>query len=363
MSSLPEGDPHLRVVILAGGIGSRFWPASLPSRPKPLLALGGSDRPLLVETVERALALAPVEHTAILAGESLAAHFLSALPGFPSEQLWIEPRARGTAPVLAWAAHRIHRADPKGVMVSLHSDHVVFPEATFLSDVRAGASLAAREDLLLTIAATPDRPETGYGYLRPGAPLASTAGEPEAFRLDAFVEKPDEATARDYLTRGYLWNTGIFIFPVARFLEEIRLHAPEIGDRLELLDGNEEGRFFDEVPSISVDEAVMERSGRVGALRATFSWDDVGGWEALTRTVALDPLGNAFHGDVHALDTRRTVAWAEDGPIVLFGVEGLVVVRSGGVTLVTSRERAPRLKELLAELPAGLRERAAGGEG
>jgi mannose-1-phosphate guanylyltransferase len=140
-----------------------------------------------------------------------------------------------------------------------------------------------------------------------------------------------------------------------RFLDEIRRHAPEIGDRLELLDAGEDARFFDEVPSISVDEAVMERSDRVGAVRAGFSWDDVGGWEALTRTLALDATGNALRGDVLAVDTKESVAWAEDGPVVLFGVEGLVVVRSGGVTLVTTRERAPMLKELHARLSPLLR--------
>lgn len=358
MSSLPAGDPHLRVVILAGGVGSRFWPASVASRPKPLLALGRSGRPLLVETVERALALAPADDVSILAGEHLARPFRRTLPQIAPDRFWIEPRPRGTAPVLAWAAHRIHRQDPHGVMVSLHSDHLVSPEANFLADVRGAVSLAAREDLLLTIAMPPDRPETGYGYVRPGARLATQGNEPEGFRVATFVEKPDAETARDYLDRGYLWNTGIFIFPVQRFLDEIRRRTPEIGSLLPLLDADEEERFFDEVPAISVDEAVMERSDRVGAVRARFTWDDVGGWEALTRTLPLDAGGNALQGEVFQLDAKDNVGWAEDGPIVLFGVEGLVVVRARGVTMVTTRERAPALKEIVAALPPSLRERA-----
>jgi mannose-1-phosphate guanylyltransferase len=309
-----------------------------------------------VDTVARARELAPAAHVAILAGAHLEAPFRAALPDLPADGLWIEPRAKGTGPVLAWAAHRIHRADPAAVMISLHSDHVVHPESAFLAEVRGAASLAVREDVLLTIAAVPDRPETGYGYIRPGEPLGSRRGEPAAVRVDTFVEKPDLDTAKAYVARGYLWNTGIFVFPVGRFLAELRDHAPEIAEHLPLLDRGDDAGFFDAVPAIAVDEAVMERSRRVGAVRAGFEWDDVGGWEALARTIPLDENGNAFHGEVHAVDSASTVAWTEEGPIVLFGVEGLVVVRSGGVTMVTSRERAPALKVLLSRLPEALRE-------
>jgi mannose-1-phosphate guanylyltransferase len=179
--------------------------------------------------------------------------------------------------------------------------------------------------------------------------------------VEAFVEKPDVEEAREYLDLGYSWNTGIFIFPVARFLAEIRRHAPEIGDRIDLLDRGQDATFFQEVPIISVDEAVMERSDHVGMVKAGFTWDDVGGWEALARTLPLDRAGNAFHGPVHAVDATGSVAWSDDGPVVLFGVEGLVVVRSGGLTMVTTRERAPALKELLARLPDHLRETGGGG--
>jgi len=354
---LQDVERHLRVVILAGGIGSRFWPASTPARPKPLLALGPSGRPLLVETVERAATLAGDRSFAILTGSHLADPFLRAVPELDPSVIWIEPRARGTAPVLTWAAHRLFAEDPNAVMVSLHSDHVVQPEAAFAPLLRQAASLALSEDILVTIAVPPDRPETGYGYLKPGAPLGDpAAGGPVAFHVDAFVEKPDEETARAYLAHGYLWNSGLFVFPVARFLEEIRIHAPEIAKHLPLLDQGEVEAFFEQVPTISVDEAVMERSGAVGAVRATFSWDDVGGWEALSRTRTADVQGNSTLGEVHAVDTRNSIAWAEDGPIVLFGVEGLVVVRSGGTTLVTTRARAPELKELLARLPEHLRD-------
>jgi len=359
MNSLPDADPRLHVVVLAGGTGSRFWPASTPARPKPVLSLGSSGTPLIVETMNRAGKLADPDKVSILAGEHLSGPFRAALPDLDPSRLWIEPEARGTAPVLAWAAHRIFRQDPAAAMISLHSDHTIEPEDAFAALLREGAALALREDLLLTVAVPPTRPETGYGYIRPGMAIGTTvrgSDAAEAFRVDAFVEKPDAETAGEYLQEGYLWNSGIFVFPVARFLEEIRQHAPEIGNHLELLDEGKVEEFFDRVPSISVDEAVLERTSRIGALRATFQWDDVGNWEAIARTTAPDPGGNYLRGKVHCVETWDSIAWAEDGPVVIFGLEGVVVVRSNGITLVTTRTRATDLKRLIASLPEDLRE-------
>jgi len=373
---LPSTDPALRITILAGGIGSRFWPASRPDRPKQLLPLA-SERPLIVDTVERALRVVPRERVRILAGSHLVDPFRRALGGvLDGEALddlfWVEPRPRGTAPVLVWAAHRMHRDDPDSAMISLHSDHFIEPEPAFLELLPRAAALAREHDLLFTIAVPPDRPETGYGYLRPGTPLGDTAGatasaeatpggagrapEPTAWRLGAFVEKPDHETAVRYLAEGYLWNSGIFVWSTARFLEEVRLHAPEVAEHLHLLDAGRDDEFFEVVSPISVDEAVLERSGRVGTLQATFRWDDVGNWDALARTRPADGGGNVCSGESHLLDARGNVVWAEDGPIVLFGVDNLVVARSGGVTLVAPRERASELKELVNRLPARLRD-------
>ncbi len=358
---MSTANPNLRIVILAGGIGSRFWPASTPARPKQLLPLA-SDRPLIAETVDRALQLVGPDHLRILAGAHLIPPFREALGPRGDKLFWIEPRARGTGPVLAWAAHRLQKQNPDAVMVSLHSDHFIEPRDAFLELLVRTAALAVRSDLLFTIAVPPDRPETGYGYLRPGEPLDGVESRSErdtaglrAWRLGAFVEKPDPETARQYLAEGYLWNSGIFVWTAARFLEEVRLHAPEIGDHLPLLDQGADEAFFQRVPPISVDEAVLERSGRVGTVEATFRWDDVGNWNALGRTRPSDDQGNVLEGDAQAVEGRDNVVWAEDGPVVLFGVEGLVVAQSGGVTLVTSRERAGDLKELVGRLPDRLR--------
>jgi mannose-1-phosphate guanylyltransferase len=349
-------DDHLWAVILAGGIGSRFWPASTPRRPKQLLHLA-SDRPLIRETVERIEPLIPPERLRILTGPQLAMPIGAALPSFGPGQFFLEPRAAGTAPVLAWAAAKIARLDPEAVMVSLHSDHVIEPADVFRAQIRKAAELAAAHRRLFTIGAVPDRPETGYGYIRVGAPLPATDGLPAGgFAVDRFVEKPNASTAARYLEEGgYLWNTGIFAWRARDLLAELERHTPELAELVPLLRGDDPDSFFDRVPSLSIDEGLLERSDRVAVLPAEFHWDDIGAWDAVFRTHPLDEHGNALIGDAHAVDTRQSVLYADDGPIVAFGVDGLVVVRTGGVTLIASRERSAELKDLLARLPERVR--------
>jgi mannose-1-phosphate guanylyltransferase len=337
------------VGVLAGGIGSRFWPVSTRERPKQLLPLG-SDRPLIVDTVERARALVPDERIRVLAGEHLAGPFRSVLTDLPESSYWIEPRARGTAPVLAWAAWRLVRADPEAVMVSLHADHQIRPLEAFRESVATAVDIARREELLLSIGIVPDRIETGYGHIEPGEPL-STTGDAAAYRVCAFHEKPDARTAATYVDQGYLWNTGIFVWKASVLLEEIGRHAPEIARHLPLLERSE-AAFFEEVPVSVVDRAVMERSHRVGTVAATFEWDDVGSWEALARTRHADEDGNVIVGSGTAVDASRNIVFAEGGDVVLFGTEDLVVVRTNQTTLVLPRSKAVDLKSLLARLEA-----------
>jgi mannose-1-phosphate guanylyltransferase len=344
-------DARLWAVILAGGIGSRFWPASTARRPKQLLPIGGGG-PLIAETVARIEPLVPPARIRLLAGEALGDALLAVTPTLAHDALWVEPRARGTAPVLAWAASRIVRDDPEGIMVSLHADHVIRPAAAFRQLIAAMATAARADGRLFTIGAVPDRPETGYGYIQPGAPLSGGFGH----AVERFVEKPDRATAAGYVADGYLWNTGLFVWPAALLLRQLEQHCPELAPLLPLLEAGDERAFFDQAPSLSIDEGLLERSDRVAVARATFDWDDVGAWDAVLRTHELDANGNAVIGMAHLQDTARCVVWSEAGPIVAFGVEDLVIVRVAGVTLVTKRERAAQLKQLVDALPAEVRE-------
>lgn len=347
-------DPHLWITILAGGSGTRFWPISTPRRPKQLLPLAGGQ-PLIRDTLERALGIVPSPRIRILTGSHLVEPFRGALEGLEPARFLVEPEAKGTGPVLTWAAWSLLQEDPEAVVVSLHADHAIEPWDEFQELIRRAGNLAQTQPNLFTVAVPPDRPETGYGYIRPGETL-TVDGNVDAFRVSSFVEKPDLDTAQLYLEAGYLWNSGIFLWRADLFLEEVKAVAPELGDLLPFLEAGNVERFFREAPNVSVDEAVLERSHRVASIRATFAWDDVGSWEALCRTCPGDGAGNVALGSVHLEDARENIVMVEEGEAVLFGVEGLVVVRSGDILLVADRKRAGELKALLKSLPDHLRD-------
>jgi mannose-1-phosphate guanylyltransferase len=345
--SSTQTDDELWVVILAGGIGSRFWPASTHARPKQLLPLG-SEQPLIVDTVERARALVPDARLRILAGRHLAEPFRAVLDDLSDSAYWVEPKARGTCPALAWASWQVRRCDPEAVMVSLHADHRVHSLTDFQRTIHAAAEIARSEDVLVCVGAVPDRVETGFGHLERGESL-STSGKITAHRMKAFHEKPDSETAQRYVREGHLWNTGIFVWKVSTFLSELAEHAPEVSEYLTLLDEGVDA-FFEAVPVCVVDRAVMENSGRVAMVEALFSWDDVGSWEALSRSKPSDAEGNILIGDAVTVDGSGNIAFCDHGSLVLFGVDDLVVVRTGDTTLVMPRERAPHLKALMTSL-------------
>lgn len=326
---------------------------SQPARPKQLLNLT-SDRPLIVETMDRARLLAPDQRIRILAGDHLLEPFQTVLPDLPAECLLVEPQTKGTGPVLAWAAWLLHERDPDAVIVSLHSDHMIRHTAAFRDLLAEAAALARREDLLVTIGVEPTRPETGYGYLEPGE-ILHHEGKAEAYRVARFIEKPDEVTAVKLIDNGYLWNSGIFVWTARRFLEEVRSHAPQIGDLLHLIVEGKTEEFFETVPVTTVDVAVLEQSDRVAMMAATFEWDDVGSWESLFRTLDTDADGNIGVGETYTIDSVDTLVYGTDKPVVVFGVDNLIVVRTPEATLITTRDRAPHLKEALDQLPPHVR--------
>ena len=351
--------PHLWTVILAGGVGSRFWPVSTPARPKQLLPLA-SQQPLIRDTVDRITPLVPAERLRILTGERLAAPILATLPELGPGNLLLEPAAKGTAPVLAWAAAELERRDPDAVMVSLHSDHVIHPPEAFRALIARAAELAAGHRRLFTIGAVPTRAETGYGYMRMGDALSPLEGDGEdaqpGHRVARFVEKPDRATAEGYVASGeYLWNTGLFVWRASDLLDEMERVSPEMAELIPIVREGGTEEFFARAPTIAMDVAVLERSDRVGVVKATFDWDDVGAWDAVARTRGIEGAGNCVVGEGYAIGSTGTTIYAEDGPVVAFGVEDLVIVRTHGITFVAHRDRSPDLKSLLAELPDRLR--------
>lgn len=333
-------------MILAGGVGSRFWPVSTPARPKQLLPLAGPQS-LIAQTVARIAPLVGLDHIRVLTGAALSSPILDVVPELGTDGLLIEPQARGTAPVLAWAAHTLTRLQPDAIMASLHADHMIEPDEAFRATIARAAAVAQTEQRLVTIGVPPTRPETGYGYIRTGAPI----GEDGAAAVDRFVEKPDRATAERYVAENYLWNTGLFVWPASLLLEQIARHTPELAPLLPLLDQNRVDEFFARAPVLSIDNGLLERSDRVAVVRAAFEWDDVGAWDALARTRPADANGNVGVGTTQFVDAEDCIAWSEEGAVVVFGARDLVVVHAHGMTFVAPRDRAPDMKQMLAKLP------------
>lgn len=332
-------------VVLAGGSGTRFWPASTPAHPKQFLPLV-SDAPLLVETVERAEALVGRDRIRIVSGAVLAETTRRALPHLEAGQFLFEPRARGTGPALTWASHELFRQDEGATLVSMHADHRIEPLDAF-RDAAARAIDAARAGHLCCLGVRPSRPETGYGYVRMGSDLAPGG----VYRVDAFVEKPNVETAEAYVRSGeHLWNTGIFVWRAADFLAAVAEHAPEIAVGLAHLRNEDVGGFFEAVETISVDVSVMERAEPIATVEAGFDWDDVGVWNAVARTRGQDVSGNTVVGSARFADASDNIVWADRVRATLLGVSGLVVVEANGELLVTTRELAPRLNELRSGL-------------
>ena len=341
-------------VILAGGVGSRFWPLSTPRRPKQLLPLI-TERPLLADTVARLSELVPPERTLVVTNASLAAAVRTMLPELPAENVMAEPRAAGTAPALAWAAATVaRRGTLDDVMLCVHADWAIGDDAEFRATLARAAVVAEREQSLVTVGIVPTRPDPGFGYIEPGPPVSS--GDDGARHVARFAEKPSREIAARMVADGFLWNSGIFVWRATDFLAEVRAHSPEVAPWLALVEAGDVAGFFASVTPVSVDEGVLERSARVLVIPGDFGWDDVGTWAALHRVRARDVAGNATFGDVHSLHAANNVVHADAGSVVLYGVNDLVVVTREGLTLVTTKDRAAELKLLLDALPQAVRE-------
>jgi len=328
-------------VILAGGSGTRFWPLSLPERPKQLLALT-DDRPLLVQAVHRLDGLVPPERIIVITGPVLADQIATLLPEVPRAQVFVEPRAASTAPALAWAAHWIAHHDPGAHMLSLHADWAVGDDRAFRSAARTALGVAEEYDVLVTVGVKPTRNDPGYGYIVPGKPLGT------ARTVRRFVEKPRPARAALLRQRGALWNTGLFAWGVARFLGEAGAYARELKAGWPPLAAGDVPGFFAAIRPAAVDVAVLERTKRLAVVAGAFRWDDIGSWDALLRIRRTDGRGNVVVGNVTlGDDVKRSVIWSDGEHLAVTGVEDMVVVRANGHILVMPTGRPDALKQLV----------------
>jgi len=351
----------LHAVVLAGGAGERFWPASRSARPKPLLrVLGG--RTLLAATLARARRAAGPGRVWLVCGREHE-RAMRRESGLPASRVLVEPRRRNTAMAVALAAVRVAAEDPAAVLAVLPADHRIEDGRAFAAALRRAARVAEAEGALVTLGVRPTRPDTGYGYIRMGTPLGPS--HPGLYRVRRFVEKPDGSRARRYLRDGgYLWNAGIFVWTPRAILEEIEAHAPQLASAVASLREVDSPRgakgrgvaaarerAYRRAPALSIDYAVLERSHRVVCLPVSFAWSDVGTWQSLAEALGANGTRSAVvEGEVVLCDAPGNLVWGHTRPVALLGVEGLAVVDAGDALLVARLDRSDELRRIVSEL-------------
>ncbi|HVS61852.1 MAG TPA: sugar phosphate nucleotidyltransferase [Gemmatimonadaceae bacterium] len=335
-------------VVLAGGTGSRFWPLSTPEMPKQLLPLV-TEKPLLHDAVARLRPIVDPEHTIVLTNASLTKAIGKLLSELPRGNIIAEPQPAGTAAALTWAALSIERRDGRNaVMICVHADWAIADDKRFRETLLEAERVALKTESLVTVGIVPTRPDPGFGYIQP---TDAATGKPSVVKR--FVEKPDRARAEEMRNDGYLWNSGIFVWRVGDFLDEVDEHTPELAAALRHGRKGDAAQFFESViMPVSVDVGILERSSKVMVVPGDFGWDDVGTWAALSRVRSKDEFGNVTTGDAHLLDCADNVVHADSGQVVMYGVNDLVVVTKKGLTMVTTIDKASDLKRLIESFAA-----------
>ncbi|MEN8185396.1 MAG: sugar phosphate nucleotidyltransferase [Myxococcota bacterium] len=342
-------------IILAGGAGERFWPASRKARPKPFLrAVGG--RTLLDATLTRARRVAGRDQVWVVCAQEHVSAVRRA-SGLPGARILAEPERRNTAMAVGLAAVRVAREDPDALQVVLPADHVIPDTRAFAAEVGRSLDAADRAQVLVTLGVRPTHPDPGYGYILTGRPAGR--GFPGLRQVRRFVEKPSEVRARRYLRQGgALWNAGIFVWRVDVLLEELERHAPRLSRNLAPLRGvGARGwkqalvRAYRGAPGLPIDVAVVEQSRRVWSRPVSFRWSDVGTWESLARELGVGgDVSRVIEGEVLSDDARGNLVWARDRFVALLGVEGLAIVDTGDALLVTRLDRSPEVRRIVRAL-------------
>jgi len=342
---------------MAGGSGTRFWPASRQQRPKQLLSVLWS-KPLLRQTVDRVLPLVGPERVMVVCGQAHGRAVREAVSDLPRENVIVEPIGRNTAAACGLGAWWLKRRQEGGVMAVLPADHLVEPEEAFRQDLAAAARAARASQRLIVLGLEPSRPETGYGYLKQGPPVGRYLGR-DLFELASFKEKPDRATAEEYLRQGgYFWNAGIFIWEAEAILTWIERLMPGLARGLKdlapalLSPGQEEAlaRVYPGLPAESVDLGVMEKAGGKYMIPASFSWSDLGSWETVHQLSDKDEAGNALQGQVLSLDSEGCLVQTGEKLTALLGIKDLVVIETGDALLIMDRSRAQEVGRITEAL-------------
>jgi len=348
--------PALYAIIMAGGSGTRFWPASRRSRPKQYLRIA-SERPLLLETWVRLEGFIPPERILVVTTVDQVDQVRETLPDLPEENILAEPEARNTGPCVALAAFEIKRRDPDSIQILLPADHVIRPPQAFHRSLLAAAEEANQLGSLIVFGIRPSHPATGFGYIEAGEMSREVRHTP-VYRVRQFVEKPDLRKAQEFLFQGsFFWNAGIFVWHTDAICQAIADHMPECSESLSVKrDPEDLARRYHELPAQSIDVAVMERAPNVRMLPIDYFWSDVGSWDALGNVLEKDEEGNVVSGGAQLMteSSRSCIAHAPAGEMVaLIGVHNVVVVHEGNATLVCHRDRVQDVRALVERMRAG----------
>ncbi len=342
------------LIIMAGGIGSRFWPMSTKETPKQFLDILGTGQTMIQQTVKRFGDIMPMENVFIVTSKNYKAIIQEQLPGISDSQVLLEPCMRNTAPCIAYAAYKIYKRNPEANIVVAPSDHLITDETGFQDVIKKGLSFTSNNEALLTLGIHPHRPETGYGYIQ-----AAEAYQEGINQVAAFKEKPELETAKHYLAEGsFFWNAGIFLWSAKAIKASLEAHLPELATIFakgnEVYDTDAEQAYIDEAfptcENISVDYGIMERAGNIYVMPADFGWSDLGTWGSLWEKRDCDNEGNAVVGDhVHLVECKNSIVTIPNGrKVLLQGLDDFIVTEANGVFMVCKKEDEQRIKEFQA---------------
>jgi len=353
----------LCALIMAGGKGERFWPLSTDKRPKQFLKLLGEES-MIQMTVARLTRLMPLDRIFIVTGEVYKDIVHEQLPNLPERNIILEPVGRNTAPCIALSALYIKQFYQDAAIAVLPSDHLIRDDEKFLEILSAGSNFVhENKEAIVTIGITPDRPESGYGYIKYKERITKQADQSDVamdidsihvLPVEAFVEKPSKEVAKQYLQEGnYLWNAGMFIWSVDNIIELTKKFIPNTYNILNSIDMSNREVFIEQcrssypnVDSISVDYAIMEKAEQIHVIPGDFGWDDIGSWFAVERYSEKDEYNNVCKGEVRNIDSNSNLVISSGKPIVAVGVENLLVVESDEVIFVCAKEHIEKLKEI-----------------
>ena len=342
------------VVIMAGGIGSRFWPYSRNNQPKQFLDILGTGRSLLQMTYDRFLSVVDKENIYVVTNKDYADLVQEQLPELTGDQILKEPLRRNTAPCIAYASYKIAKQNPDAIITVAPSDHVIFNEERFHDVIRTAIDSASNQDKLLTIGLKPNRPETGYGYIQ-----FIDSGE-KVNKVKTFTEKPEKELARKFLESGdFVWNSGIFVWGVQAIIKAFEDCLPEMAETFsDIVKGlytEREQRAVDDAYSqcgnISIDYGVMEKANNVYVVLGDFGWSDLGSWNSLHELSDKVEDENVIQGNAILYDTKNSlVRGPKDKLIIVQGLEGYLVAECGNVTLICKKDEEAKFRDFVADV-------------